>query len=304
MSKKKTTEQFIEEAIAVHGQRYRYDFVRYITNKTPVQILCLTHGFFKLAPAQHLFQRQGCRKCGVTKAHNKTRKTLQQFIAEAKEKHGDRYDYSLVAEYHNSRTSVVIICPLHGSFQQTPHEHVSMGRGCPKCGIISRSNKKRMPIQQFVAEAKEKHEDRYDYSLVKYVNSMTHVTIRCLLHGPFQQVPSSHLAGRGCPDCGFIKTGDSKRKPLEEFISQAREKHGDLYDYSLVEHFGDRGKPVIIICPIHGPFHQTPNIHLHKNGHGCPKCGDDKTLDNTRKNRLEARIAKWRKIGSDLLNNG
>lgn len=56
----------------------------------------------------------------------------------------------------------------------------------------------------------------------------------------------------------------------EEFIQKAIEKHGNKYDYSKTNYILSRQK-VIIICPIHGEFLQTPNDHL--NGCGCPECG-------------------------------
>lgn len=43
------------------------------------------------------------------------RKTTEQFVAEAKAIHGDKYDYSKT-KYINSRDKVEIICPIHGSF--------------------------------------------------------------------------------------------------------------------------------------------------------------------------------------------
>ena len=63
------------------------------------------------------------------------RKTLEEFISDAKKVHGDKYDYSLVKEYMNNKTNVVIRCNSCGNiFHQTPHAHLS-GQGCPKCGI-------------------------------------------------------------------------------------------------------------------------------------------------------------------------
>ena len=56
----------------------------------------------------------------------------------------------------------------------------------------------------------------------------------------------------------------------EKFIEKAIKKYGNKYDYSKVEYKGYNIK-VCIICPEHGEFWQTPDVHLHKNG--CPKCG-------------------------------
>ena len=60
------------------------------------------------------------------------RMTLADFISAARNTHGDRYDYSRT-EYKNTKTKVVIICPEHGAFAQTPETHLR-GHGCPVCG--------------------------------------------------------------------------------------------------------------------------------------------------------------------------
>ena len=58
--------------------------------------------------------------------------TREEFIAKAREVHGDKYDYSKV-EYVNNRTKVCIICPEDGEFFQLPGQHLK-GHGCIKCG--------------------------------------------------------------------------------------------------------------------------------------------------------------------------
>lgn len=68
------------------------------------------------------------------------------------------------------------------------------------------------------------------------------------------------------------------RKTTDQFIADARRAHGDTYDYSLVEYV-DALTQVTIICQIHGPFRQTPSVHLaKKKGQekycGCSRCGD------------------------------
>lgn len=60
-----------------------------------------------------------------------------------------------------------------------------------------------------------------------------------------------------------------RKLTTEEFIAKARLVHGDKYDYSLTSYVGNRTK-VIIICPIHGAFEQSPKLHLR--GHGCNLC--------------------------------
>ena len=71
-----------------------------------------------------------------------------------------------------------------------------------------------------------------------------------------------------------------KKSNTEEFIRKAKIKHGDFYDYSKTEYKG-KDIPVIIICPEHGEFLQTPHDHL--SGNGCPKCAKQRRAEKRRK---------------------
>jgi hypothetical protein len=120
----------------------------------------------------------------------------------------------------------------------------------------------------FIQKAKAKHNSKYDYSKVNYVNYRTKVKIICPKHGDFEQTPKDHLRG-GCSKCGIETAGNNRRKNKDKFTQQARSVHGDKYDYSKVVYVKAIEK-VIIICPKHGEFMQEPTSHL--SGHGCPTC--------------------------------
>ena len=128
---RKTTEQFIDEAKKVHGDKYDYSLVDYKGNKIKVNIKCnKCEKIFKQGPIDHL-HGQGCPYCS-----GKLKKTTEQFIEEAKKIHGDKYDYSLV-EYKNTDTKIKIKCNKCGKiFEQTPHNHLKKFN-CPKCKKIS-----------------------------------------------------------------------------------------------------------------------------------------------------------------------
>lgn len=121
--------------------------------------------------------------------------------------------------------------------------------------------------ESFIEAARAVHHDKYDYSDVKFVGVNKKVSIICPEHGVFEQTPGKHLKGQGCPRCGRNRTKLGK----EEFIKRAREIHGDKYDYSKAV-YSRVDQPVEIICPIHGPFMQTPREHIALK-HNCPKCG-------------------------------
>jgi Zn finger protein HypA/HybF involved in hydrogenase expression len=121
---------------------------------------------------------------------------------------------------------------------------------------------------EFIERAKNIHENKYDYSIVNYIDNSTKIKIICPEHGIFEQKPKDHLNGQGCPKCA------KKYKPTsDEFIQNVNKIHNNKYDYSLVNYVGNKIK-IDIICPKHGIFSQTPHNHIY--GQGCPKCKQPK----------------------------
>jgi len=116
----------------------------------------------------------------------------------------------------------------------------------------------------FITNAQKVHNNKYDYSKIKYINAKTKVTIVCKKHGEFLQLPSEHVAGRGCKKCAT----DKSKLGIENFIKKANKIHKNKYDYSKSIYVSIK-KKIEIICPVHGSFFQTPNNHFH---YGCKKC--------------------------------
>ena len=113
--------------------------------------------------------------------------------------------------------------------------------------------------------------DKYDYSKLNYTGCYDKVCVTCKIHGDFYSKLNDLLHGHGCPSCAGVK-----KLTRDEFIQKAKEKHGNEYDYSLVD-YKNNSTPVKIICHKkdefgneHGIFEQTPRNHL--NGDRCPKC--------------------------------
>jgi len=264
LGKRKTTAEFILDAKKVHGDLYDYSKVEYLNTNTKVTIVCKIHGGFQKIPKEHL-KGVGCQKCSKIKSANNLKMSQDEFISKANKEHNFKYDYSKVV-YLNTNTKVVIVCKIHGEFEQIPKMHVK-GQGCPKCGVLKRNNSLRKTIEQFIEESHKKHNiinNIYDYSLVQYKTVMIKVKIICKKHGIFEQTPNSHLRGAGCPECS-----GNKRITSKAFIKKAKKNHENLYDYSNVEYVNNSTK-VRIICKEHGVFEQRPSDHL--NGIGCSKC--------------------------------
>ncbi|MDA7744856.1 hypothetical protein N8911_02030, partial [bacterium] len=259
-----------QRIIEIHGNKYDLSRLRYINRRTKVDIVCKQHGLWKTTTEQ-LFRGQGCPKCGLISQGNKRRLSREEFINKCIEIHEDLYDYSNV-QYQGMGGKVIIICREHGDFKQTPSSHLN-GSGCPKCGLISQGNKRKLSIEDFVSRSNKIHGDRYDYSNVDYVNNFTEIEIVCSVHGVFCQRPDFHIRGSGCPKCSIIEQHEKQKKTTKEFVVDSRLVHGDLYDYSEVNYTGGKNK-VTMICRTHGKFLQTPNNHL--SGTGCPNCNSSR----------------------------
>ena len=213
------TQNFIEKAKEVHGNKYDYSKVEYINSKTKVCIICPEHGEFYMKTGNHINGKQGCPKCGKIKSSNSRKKTTEDFIKQSREVHGDKYDYSKVV-YKNAFGQVCIICPEHGEFWQTAHDHLR-GAGCKKCSHNKTQNITKECALNFTFKSCEVHGNKYDYSKVKYKNAISKVCIICPEHGEFWQTPNKHLSGQGCPIC--------KESSLEENIRVILENNNIKY---------------------------------------------------------------------------
>ena len=184
--------------------------------------------------------------------------TKEQFIKKAKLVHGNDYDYNFV-EYKNNKTKVKIKCnTCKNIFEQRPNNHLN-GQNCPFC-----FGSKKLTTEQFIEKAKQIHGNKYDYSLVDYINSKTKVKIKCNNCGNiFEQIPDVHTNSRhGCTFCS-----PTSKLNTEQFVEKARIIHGDDYDYSLVEYKNSNTKIKIKCNNCKKIFEQRPYDHLK--GCGC-----------------------------------
>lgn len=238
-----TTDIFIKKAKEIHGDKYDYSLVDYVNAKTKIEIICPVHGKFTQIPYNHL-SGKGCKECGH-KENGKNRSiTLEKFLEKAKFVHGDKYDYSK-SKIENYKTKIEIICKIHGSFFQTPANHLG-GKGCKECGMVSTLNhiyeNCSSNTEDFIQKSKILHGDTYDYSKVEYVNNHTQVKIICTEHGEFLQLPHNHLVGKGCKECGIQKAGHflGTSKLEEDFVDFIR----SFYSGEIITSVRDKIPPM------------------------------------------------------------
>jgi hypothetical protein len=196
----KKTEKFIKDAKLIWGNRFDYSLVEYINNNTKVKIICPINGVFEQQPKRHLEGRE---------SKNKRLENKQNFIERANKKFNFKFDYSLV-EYENNDDKVIIICPIHGEFEQKTTNHLNSKYGCGDC-YKDTCNTKKVLKEETTKEEKVKikinrkelffkrcfeiHGDKYDYSITEFKNSNDKVKIICREHGIFEQKASAHTSG-------------------------------------------------------------------------------------------------------------
>lgn len=235
----------------------------YKDSRIEIKLKCLKCGSeFKAKPTNFMYKKDkspcpNCRKVKVT--------DTRSFIKKSQEIHKNYYDYSKV-NYINTKTKVCIICPEHGEFWQTPNSHL-LGKGCPECGKTKATKSHTLTKEEFINKANIIYNNKYDYSKVDYKNNHTKVCIICPKHGEFWQEPRIHLYRHECPKCSF------NIPSTIEFITKANIVHNNKYNYSKTNYTNAKTN-IIITCPIHGDFEQTPDKHL--SGQGCPICKSSK----------------------------
>lgn len=259
-------DKFFKNAKKVHGDTYDYSKVVYVDARTNVDIICRKHGVFPQKPDNHT-SGSGCSKCGRERSEKAKLLKEEDFLLKSKILHNNFYGYNNII-FVDAGTKVNIDCPIHGSFPQTPTQHLQ-GRGCKECGYAKTAEKHRKSTEDFITKAVTVHGDRYDYSISEYKKATEDIKIICKIHGEFSQSAINHTTGSGCYDCGQESSNNSKFSNTEDYIKKAIKVHKGIYTYENVS-YNRADETVIINCKKHGEFKQLAYNHL--NGKGCPKC--------------------------------
>jgi hypothetical protein len=273
IARKQTSSQedFIKKCEEKHPNKLDYTETIYVNQSTPAIFICkICQNKFERDPAHMLGNGRGhgCRVCnGGVKDDQET------FIKKAKSKHGEKFKYHLV-EYVNSLTKVKIICDKGHEFEQAPNHHLN-GDGCRKCRGYYRTT------SDFIALSKEKFgEDKFDYSKTNFIDMNTVVILICHKGHQFNAVPQIHLREDSlgcCIECARLHSKERMSYTQEKWIELALLKHDNFYDYTKVKYESSQAH-VIIICPKHGEFEQTPASHL--SGTGCRQCGIERCISS------------------------
>ena len=180
----------------VHGDKYDYSKVKYVNNKTLVEILCPIHGSFFQKPNVHL-NGHGCPKC----ANSGVKLTQEEFEMRAREKNPN-LDISKF-KYVNSHEKSICKCNICGHEWKTSHMLLrDSGYSCPNCSKTKRTKDRTYTLNGFLTVYRSKFKDSdYDFSKSHYTNSLAKMIVTCPKHGDFEIRPNDLLSGHGCPIC-------------------------------------------------------------------------------------------------------
>lgn len=160
-----TTEQFIEKAKNIYGDKYDYSKFIYTLARKKSILVCKVHGDFEISPNNHLRGKQ-CPDCSLFHAgKNKSSTAEKQFKQKASTVHKDKYSYSNFI-YTKAKIKSKITCKTHGDFLCSPDNHLR-GRGCPVCGKI---NSKFITLNKFKTAC-----NRHNKLGVLYVLKFKHI---------------------------------------------------------------------------------------------------------------------------------
>ena len=168
-----------------------------------------------------------------------------------------------------------------GFYSIAPQAHL---KGVSHPSLVVKAEIPNRHKTKFIDTAIFLHDNFYDYSKVDYKKKNVPVIIIHPVYGEFEATPEEHLAGKGHPKeekerksakaqnkavrrKGLAKSGAASGvSGLNGFVRKARERYGDLYDYSKAVYQGATVK-LTVIHPEFGEFRVTPREHLRGTGH-------------------------------------
>ena len=190
----------------------KFEFIK--TNEKST-VICCVHGEYQQS-LYRLSKGYGCIKCAALKsAHEKHSVYL-------KDLNYNKFGISINDSRDIKVTLKSIItykCEEHGNFEDTVGKIKRKINFCPSCDSNVYN------INNWTAACVEKHNNKYDYSLVAEINGCNDkVKIICPIHGQFLQRAAAHKFGAGCVKCGWENAGLLNSKHLTGCVQSAESK--------------------------------------------------------------------------------
>jgi len=271
--KNNTPEYRFKQCKKTHPKGYLFNKTNFNLGHRGINVFeCKTHGTFEKTLRDFLRTKIPCNECWELSKIKKRKEGLKK-----------NFDYSKTNFNISEQALNKFICKEHGLVEVSlcDHKRYKSG-GCAKCYFIILNMNLRMDLKEFIELAKIKHKkSNYDYSGVhQFYNQHEPVTIICKKkgHGEFSKSPANHLhktKPQGCPECSSDNTKKLLSMTKAYFLEKAKMIHGNSYKYINLDFKNTKDRIQIQCKKCSANFNQVISYHLA--GHGCKKCGSERT---------------------------
>jgi len=176
----------------------------YMGSATPLEFECSAGHRWGATPGK-IKQGTWCPVCAGNR-----KGTIEGMRAIAKERGGN----CLSKKYLGAHKKLLWQCSAGHQWEATP-DTIKQGRWCPKCGIISRTEKRKGTIEEMHIIAEAKGGKCFS---IDYVNAHTKLQWKCAKGHQWEATPHSIKRGRWCPMCAKNRrkkaTVGRKQKPI------------------------------------------------------------------------------------------
>jgi hypothetical protein len=242
-------------------------------SKVTFQCVCHKEETKGIKAYQHLYSPNGCiYDLPKSTARNPT---LDTVLMTCHNLYEGKYLY-LDANKITNNDEVHIYCEKHGLVfaKVKGHMNKSCMFPCSECRRENNSNTRKDTTEIFINKSIAKYGNKYDRSLVVYVNSETKVRLKCnVCNTMFDVQPDNHLFGKngGCKTCRNNLHKVIKLLSWDEVKSRIYRLRGSTVDLSKGVYKGIN-KHMKFICTIHNRPFTVPVDSVLRGKRGCSEC--------------------------------
>ena len=202
-SMKSNMEEFKKRAKELFPQYEVVDGQEYVNNRTKIKMYCTIHNrIFEITPGNLLYKKVGCKECNKENRLLSRQKTEEEDFIEFFKNSFDNNKYELLFDengsigYVNYKTPLKIKSKQYNTiFEQTPETIQRHFRENSELFKTDREELNRIKREQnFINKCRKLFGNKYDYSLVYYIDTVTSVKIKCNKCGRiFEIIPHNFL---------------------------------------------------------------------------------------------------------------
>jgi hypothetical protein len=244
-SKKKSTEEFISEALKKHGDKYDYSSAIYKNAHAEIKIICKVHGELSQSPSSHL-SGSGCPKCAIQNRVSSERKSSIEMIKDYLLKNGGHVKI-VEDSFQNMQAEACFMCDKHGVYKRLASAVLYGKHPCPEC-FHSSSQTNLLSQEQAETKVQSLLSGGTQCNDFHFTGSKTtSLTLTCPKHGEWTIRWNGFIRSLGrCPRCAYDlatpkrvqglvsanKRGKDNRWNI--YLSGFLKMHGNRFDYSKV----------------------------------------------------------------------